>query len=179
MNLVIAFTDGGAYVLMHLFALRACACYRLHSRSSMLHPHSMGSEFIEEVCIDLTARFLFLFALVGNSCPAALAATAALACLLPSAREFITARIRRARTPSNPYIHDASCCNGDCCRAVTTAQWAHAQSKRQPFFLRPRMSGLAGQSTPVSHNRLSPIPIHSRPARLLKLLQLDINFVLA
>src|ERR1700685_491721 len=73
----------------------------------------------------LTARFLLLFALVGNFVPLALASVAQkphACCARKAARPCHGGAIADS---SRLSIHDASCCNHDCCRAVTTAQWAH------------------------------------------------------
>ena len=82
----------------------------------------------------LTARLLLFFALVGNLVPLALAATAApRACCL---RKGVHHCQNSLTSESEPLvIRDASCCNHDCRRAVTTAQWAHAQPKLAAFFL--------------------------------------------
>jgi hypothetical protein len=74
----------------------------------------------------LTARFLLLFALVGTFAPLALAATAAPehACCL---RKGIHQCHGSAPESDQRTLRDASCCDRDNCRAVTTSQWAHAQ----------------------------------------------------
>ena len=77
----------------------------------------------------LTARFLLLFVLVGNFVPLALASAAQKAhacCVRTAARPCHGGAIADS---SRLSIHDASCCNHDCCRAVTTAQWAHPQPR--------------------------------------------------
>jgi len=76
----------------------------------------------------LTARFLLLFALVGTFVPLALAATAApshTCCLRTTARQC------HGSGPESDQrvLHDASCCQHEGCRAATTPQWAHAQSR--------------------------------------------------
>jgi hypothetical protein len=82
----------------------------------------------------MIARVLLLFALVGNLGPIVFAATAAPhACCLRKG-------IHHCQESSDsdtgqPVIRDASCCKGDCCRAVTTGQWAHAQPKAALFCL--------------------------------------------
>jgi hypothetical protein len=77
----------------------------------------------------LTARFLLLFVLVGNFVPLALASVAAkphACCLRKAAHPCHGGGITDS---SRLSIHDASCCNHDCCRAVTTAHWAHPQPR--------------------------------------------------
>ena len=79
------------------------------------------------------ARLLLLFALVGNLLPLALAsASAQRACCL---RKGVHHCQNSLASESEPlFIRDASCCNHDCRRAVTTAQWAHPQAKQAAFF---------------------------------------------
>jgi hypothetical protein len=82
----------------------------------------------------LIARLLLLATLVGNLGPLALAAAAAPphACCLRKAVH----RCHGSLAPETEFvIRDASCCNHDCCRAVTSARWAHAQPKLAAFFL--------------------------------------------
>src|SRR5215469_1494867 len=74
----------------------------------------------------LTARLLLLFALAGTFVPVAMQALAAPphACCLRKA-------VHRCHTPGasqDPVASDAGCCNHDCCRAVTTAQWANPEA---------------------------------------------------
>jgi len=77
----------------------------------------------------LTARFLLLFAVVGNLVPLALAS---------AGKPPHACCVRKAAHPchggavvdsSRLSIHDAGCGNHECCRAVTTAQWAHPQTR--------------------------------------------------
>jgi hypothetical protein len=74
----------------------------------------------------LTARFLLLFALAGTFVPAAMQALAPPphACCLRKAVH----RCHAAGAQQDPVVSDAGCCNHDCCRAVTTAQWAHPET---------------------------------------------------
>jgi hypothetical protein len=77
----------------------------------------------------LTARFVLLFVLVGNFVPLALAVAAGQAhacCVRKAAHPCHGGGIAES---SRLTIHDASCCNHDCCRAVTTAHWAHPQPR--------------------------------------------------
>jgi len=74
----------------------------------------------------LTARFLLFFALVGTLVPLASAATPAPlhACCIRKAHHCHDSE------PSDSTklaIRATSCCNHDCCRALTTPQWAHPQ----------------------------------------------------
>jgi len=75
------------------------------------------------------------FALVGNLLPLALAATAAppRACCLRKGVHHC--QDSQASESEQLVIHDASCCNHDCRRAVTTEQWAHPQSRAAAIFL--------------------------------------------
>jgi len=83
----------------------------------------------------LTARLLLFFALVGSVAPLVLAVTAPPqhACCLRKGIHHCHDSL--ASESGQPVIQDASCCHGDCCRAVTTAQWAHPQPKLAAFFL--------------------------------------------
>jgi hypothetical protein len=70
----------------------------------------------------LTARLLLLFALAGTFVPVAMQALAAPphACCLRKAVH----RCHQPGASQDPVASDAGCCNHDCCRALTTAQWA-------------------------------------------------------
>jgi len=72
----------------------------------------------------LTARFLLLFALVGTFVPLALAVTAAPphACCIRKAAHPCHGSSSEAEQRT---VRGPGCCNHDCCRAATTAQWAH------------------------------------------------------
>jgi len=80
----------------------------------------------------LTASLLLLFALVGTFAPLALAATAAPphACCRRMAHQCHGV----AAPDSQLSFHNTSCCNHDCCRALTTSQWAHAQPNPASVF---------------------------------------------
>ncbi|MFZ0420773.1 MAG: hypothetical protein WAM04_21910 [Candidatus Sulfotelmatobacter sp.] len=84
--------------------------------------------------LRLTARLLLFFALVGNLAPLALAATAPPphACCLRKGVHHCQDSL--ASENGQPVIRGANCCNGDCCRAVTTAQWAHPQPRLAVSF---------------------------------------------
>jgi hypothetical protein len=75
-----------------------------------------------------TALLLLLLALVGTFVPVALAATARPqhACCIRNAHRCYDSAVR----PSDQLaIRGAGSCNHDCCRAVTTSQWAHPQAR--------------------------------------------------
>jgi hypothetical protein len=90
-----------------------------------------------------TARLLLFFALVGNLVPLSLAAASApRACCV---RKGVHHCQNSLGSESEPLvIRDASCCNHDCRRAVTTAQWAQAQSNLVSFFLPTVSARLTG-----------------------------------
>jgi len=73
-----------------------------------------------------TAILLLLLALVGTFVPVALAVTAASphACCLRAAHKCHA----MAGESEQLAFRSTGCCNHDCCRAVTTAQWAHVQA---------------------------------------------------
>jgi hypothetical protein len=98
----------------------------------------------------LTAKFLLVFALVGYLAPIAIASSA------PAHACCVRKGIHHCEGPlgsetEQPVIRDASCCKGDCCRAVTTAQWAHARAIAAAGFVQ-KIEAYLGQSNPVSHN---------------------------
>jgi hypothetical protein len=70
----------------------------------------------------IIARLLLLFALVGNLVPLALAAT------IPESHACCRRMAHHCHSmqadSGELTFHDSSCCNHDCCRAVTTSQWA-------------------------------------------------------
>src|SRR5271165_6741609 len=84
----------------------------------------------------LTARLLLFFAIVGNLVPLALAtgATSPHACCL---RKGVHRCHESAASESTELVvRAAGCCNQDCCRAVTTAPWAHTQQPATNFVAR-------------------------------------------
>jgi hypothetical protein len=102
----------------------------------------------------LIARFLLFAALLGNFAPLALAATAAPhACCVRKAahRCHDSLAAQQAAEAGHLVIHDAACCNHDCCRAVTTARWAHAQSSASAPFVQ-NVQAYLGQSSPIPSN---------------------------
>src|SRR5258708_32283310 len=77
----------------------------------------------------LTARFLLIFALVGNVIPLALAATGPPphACCV---RKVASHCHESSASESNqPSIRASGCCSHDCCCAAITAQWANPQPR--------------------------------------------------
>jgi hypothetical protein len=75
----------------------------------------------------LTAKFLLLVALTGNLVPLALAATAAPlhACCLRKAHKCHSVVV----TESNQLnLYAIGSCGHDCCRSVTTSQWASPET---------------------------------------------------
>jgi len=83
----------------------------------------------------LTAGLLLLLALAGNLDPVALAATAAPlhACCLRKTHQC------HGSLPADSdrlALHNPGCGNHDCCRAVTTSQWAHPQPRMTAIFAR-------------------------------------------
>jgi hypothetical protein len=100
------------------------------------------------------ARLLLLAALVGNIAPLALAATPAPhACCVRKAahRCHDSLAAQQAAEAGQFVIHAAACCNHDCCRAVTTARWAHAQSSASAPFVQ-NVQAYLGESSRVPSN---------------------------
>lgn len=78
----------------------------------------------------LTAKFLLLLTLVGTLVPLALAATIspAHACCVRHAHRCHASSVTTSVATSDQLaFHSTGCCNHDCCRAVTTSQWANPQ----------------------------------------------------
>jgi hypothetical protein len=83
----------------------------------------------------LIASSLLLFALFGTVLPLAQAITGTplhACCLRKGVHQCHEVD---GESSSQPIVHDASCCQGDCARAVTTAQWAQAQPRPVLFSL--------------------------------------------
>jgi hypothetical protein len=98
----------------------------------------------------LTARLLLCFALVGNLGPLALAATAAPhACCIRKAVHHCHDSLSSQSEAGQLVIREASNCNHDCCRAVTTARWAQAQPSAAASFVQ-NIEAYLGHSNPVS-----------------------------
>jgi hypothetical protein len=77
----------------------------------------------------LTARFLFLFAVVGNLIPFAMAVRAAPphACCMRKAHHCHESAALKS---GELVFRDSNCCcNGNCRHAATTAQWAHPKTR--------------------------------------------------
>jgi hypothetical protein len=72
----------------------------------------------------LTAKFLLLFALVGTTVPLAMAVTAPQhACCIRK-----THHCHESASPDSAQLAITSqACDHDCCRAVSTSQWANPQ----------------------------------------------------
>jgi hypothetical protein len=75
----------------------------------------------------LTARILLFFALVGTFVPLALAATAAPPHACCRRKGPHPCHDSAAIESDQLAIRNTGCCNHDCCRAVTTSQWANPQ----------------------------------------------------
>jgi len=117
----------------------------------------------------LIARFLLCVALAGNLAPLALATAAPPphACCIRKVAHHC--HDSAAAESSQLVIRDVSPCNHDCCRAVTTAQWAHAQPPAAPSFAQIVEARL-GPSSSLSPNtevarfqstRAPPASLHS------------------
>lgn len=96
---------------------------------------------------QVITKFLLVFALVGNLAPVALAiSTPTLhACCLRKADHHCHGS--QASDSGQLAIHGSSCCGHECCRAVTTAQWAHPEQRLD--FVSPQNSNAqaAGRRT--------------------------------
>jgi hypothetical protein len=102
----------------------------------------------------LIAKFLLLVVLVGNFAPLALAATAAPhACCVRKAahRCHDSLTSEQVSETGQLIVRDTGSCNHDCCRAVTTARWAHAQSRASASFVR-HIEAYLGESSSVPAN---------------------------
>lgn len=103
----------------------------------------------------IIAKSLLLLALVGNLALLALAATAAPvhACCVRKAahRCHDSLTSEQVSETGQLVLRDAGSCKHDCCRAVTTARWAHAQSRASASFVR-NVEAYVGESSPVPSN---------------------------
>src|SRR5208282_3383542 len=102
----------------------------------------------------LTARLLLFFALVGTLVPPALAAITAPthACCVRKAAHPCHGSLVAETTQL--VLRDASCCDHDCRRAVTTAQWAYPQLQLATFSL-PTINAPVAGPRPDSPNSAS------------------------
>ena len=99
----------------------------------------------------LIARFLLLGALAGNLAPLALATAAPpphACCIRKAAHHCHDSVVSES---SQLVIREVSPCNHDCCRAVTTAQWAHAQPPATASFAQI-VEAYLGPSSSLSPN---------------------------
>jgi hypothetical protein len=127
-------------VLMHRFEPRESEVRGLTSKvwltlaplcdCVLSFPH-LGVHF--ESMPRLTARLLLLFALAGNLAPLALAVTAAPlpACCLRKTHQCHGSLLADS---DRLALHTSGCCSHDCCRAVTTSQWAYPQPRMTAIF---------------------------------------------
>jgi hypothetical protein len=97
----------------------------------------------------LTAKLLLLFALVGTFAPLALALTGPPqhACCVRKGLHHCNES--DGADTSRLLISGAGCCNGDCCRAVTTARWAYAHAGMNVMYER-HISARADQADQIS-----------------------------
>src|SRR5580698_9271047 len=102
----------------------------------------------------LTARFLLIVALVGSLAPLATAAAAPIrACCVRKAVHHCHDPLasKQISETGQLVVNDSSCCNHDCGRAVTQAQWAQAQPPAASALAR-NVEAYVRQSTQVSPN---------------------------
>jgi len=100
----------------------------------------------------LIARFLLLVVLVGTFGPLALATAApAHACCIRKASHHChdSAASEQISETGQLVIRGTACCNHDCCRALTTARWAHAEQPTSTSFTR-NVETYLGRPFPVS-----------------------------
>jgi len=93
------------------------------------------------------AKFLLLFALVGNLVPLALAiyAPAPHACCL---RKTVHSCHERTTSGSDQLVlRLGDCCNHECCRAVTTDRWAQTAPPVKNYYVWKVGSRLSSRST--------------------------------
>jgi hypothetical protein len=98
------------------------------------------------------AKFLLLLALAGNLVPVALALSAPPPHACCIRKSVHNCHESPAAATEQLVFHQGDCCTHDCCRAVTTAQWAHPQPKLTRFFLQSGNVRSAGSQpdSPVS-----------------------------
>jgi hypothetical protein len=97
------------------------------------------------------ARYLLLVALVGTFGPLARAATTAPphACCVRKALHHC--HDSGGLETEQLVIRGTDCCNHECCRAVTSARWAHARPSAAASFAQ-NVEAYLDRSTPVSPN---------------------------
>ena len=116
----------------------------------------------------ITARFLLLIALVGTMVPVAMQAKATPphACCVRKGSHHCH---ESGQAPSEqPVFADVGCCNHNCCRAVTSSQWAHPQPSLSPLSTADS-GGCANPAQPDKQVSASSSLLRSRapPASLL------------
>jgi hypothetical protein len=106
--------------------LREVGIVRLRARATLFYAEPTRGFFYRESMHRLTAGILLFFALAGTFVPLALASTAAPphACCLRKAHHCHSSA---ASQSDQLVVRATSCCNHDCCRAITTRQWASPQ----------------------------------------------------
>jgi hypothetical protein len=97
-------------------------CSRLQNRSTLFYPRPTGV-LLHHRMRRLIASVLVLFALAGNLIPLALAATTAPhSCCVRKTHKCHESASESAQLA----LRTISCCDHNCCRAVTTSRWASA-----------------------------------------------------
>jgi hypothetical protein len=99
----------------------------LHPFEPLIYPDFTRGSASPKRMHRLTARILLLFALAGTFVPLALAATAAPPHACCRRKAAHPCHDSAAIESDQLAIRSAGCCNHDCCRAVTTSQWANPQ----------------------------------------------------
>ena len=102
----------------------------------------------------LIARFLLFVAFAGNVTPLVVAATAPPhACCVRKAVHHCHDSLPSELVPESGQLllRNPGSCNHDCCRALTTAQWAQTQPPAAATFGQ-HVEAYLDQSTPLSPN---------------------------
>ena len=128
---MIKISDSEAGSKLALVALDACLSLNSALCSSHLRVLPLPDKMQR-----ITARFLLLIALLGTVVPMAMQAKAAppRACCLRKAPHHCHETSQAQ--PEQPVLQDAGCCNHNCCRAVTSSQWAHPLPSLTPATAR-------------------------------------------
>jgi len=113
----------------------------------------------------LTARFLLLFALLGAFAPLALAVTA------PSPHACCRRMGHRCQGSAvaesdQLAVHGTGCCNHDCCRAVTTSQWASPQPWAAAAFAEKKAGSVGESHATIPANQLPSSQSTRAPPRI-------------